>query len=529
MKKIFWSVITAILLLAVISLILYSGEEEEVVVPVPEHIAALISDLQATVEQMADNYARMTEFANLALAAHNSSWLLEAENIQENIATLYDSKVVTLENQLNNEELPETSGKQFAEFMERAKGLVSVESRRDMLINRKNLGMTVESDAWLELAVEYRKMDDMYDRNTGLSALAETVADYDSRLANSIYRMMDAPFFNALRAAKTTDTDAGSLISAITDPYLALQVLITAGKKEIDSRGIDQINILLSRFTDANERAFMAARVLTMLPNIPESSRSAFYTEIEKSDDYLVLLADTKLSLVENGTLSGPEQEKYLQDIRDITGQIEQNYSRELILARMIILDIDRPTEDIMAEAEALKSATLREQILTYTAVNKTGLTDEEIATLVEAMHDPYSKLITMLDRFNEISISGYDAEMFLEPLTGFADEVSELQPRIDLLLAWARIDPFRTRQNLNEFNTIHKVTASAAVVKVIEDDDTAKQILDDVYTEVSTSRIFEPLEKAALLRNIGLAYHEFNSAKARQILGEAFQLANQM
>lgn len=523
MKKIFWTVITSILFLSVLSLILYSGEEEVITEPVPEHIADMLTDLRETVDDMAGKYAKMVETKNLAIAARNTTWLSEAERIQENIAMLYNSRVRTLVQRLNAEQLGESPAKQMSEFLARADNLVAVDSRRDMLIARKNLGVRIDSDAWISIANMYKAMENAYDRNVGLLALGFIVGETNTRLADSILRMIDDPYFNVRKDIEMNRADSENLTNGIADPYLGFNVMLTAGAKSLTTREIDNIKLQIGKFSDDNEKAFLAARALTVLTRMQEQSREQFYAEIEKADDHYVLLAETKLKLVQKGAVTGSAKEQYLNSVDELVPQIAQNFPRERIISKMIMLNIEnKPVEEIIHETEKLKSLTLREEVLTFAALNKPGLSDDDVKAFIDAMHEPYSKFAVKISQFYSIGLTGDEAKQFLEPLAGYTDEISENGPKIELLSAWATVDPFRVRNDINSFGTAVKVDAAAKVTGVITSGESSLQILNDVHIEVSTSTAFEPLEKAELLRKIGSAMLPVNRVRGLMILEEA-------
>ena len=143
MRTFFWSVITIILILVVISLALYSGEEEEVVEPLPEAVSNMIGDLRAAVDEMELNYVNMNEIIAIALAVDNTQnsriWFAKAENIQAAITNIFNIKVLPLNRRLTSGDLSESAQKQVDEFMNRSYGFISNDSRRDVLVAKNTI------------------------------------------------------------------------------------------------------------------------------------------------------------------------------------------------------------------------------------------------------------------------------------------------------------------------------------------------------------------------------------------------------
>ncbi|KPK96251.1 hypothetical protein AMJ80_00960, partial [bacterium SM23_31] len=207
---------------------------------------------------------------------------------------------------------------------------------------------------------------------------------------------------------------------------------------------------------------------------------------------------------------------------------IPQNYPRERFKARLIMQKIDEPLEVIFSRLGEIKSVTLREQVLTYTAINKKALVEGDFERIINAMDDPYSKLAAGLDYFYKKEIQGEQVKSFLTSLEGYAEDMKATRPLIELTAAWGTIDPFRARQSLNRFDTKNKVDAVTALVNVLEDKSTASTILDDMYTELSLSEQFEVVEKSQLLRKLAGSMQDINPQKAAKLLEEAYNLVTE-
>jgi len=529
MRKFFWSVIALILVLVLISLALYSGEETTVAEPLPENISQMIGDLRAAVDNMEADFNNMHEIAAIARAAGKTqkagNWFRDAKDIQSAILNTFNVTVLSLKKRLDTGELPEAAQKQVAEFMTRAYSLVSYDSRRDMLVVQNAIGPAVSSDDWLALANLYRKTDDTFDRNMGLKALGETLENINRSLAERVYGMIDAPFVKALHAAERASppVDAGALTASLDDPFLIMQVLVTCGKRDLNSGVIHALTRLLDTVDDPIEKGFFASQILKQLPGIPENDRAPFFAAVENVDD--LLMAETKLALIENGAASGAAREKYLSDIETRAGSIPENYPRELIRSRLIRLESDLPPEDIFAMLEEIESVTLRDQTLVYVATHKTACPDSDFVKLIDAMSDSYSRLAAKLDRFKKMNVSREEASQYLESLEGYAEGIKQAQPLVELTAAWGTVDPFRARQSLNRLDTKSKVDAAVALAGIIHDTAALSVILDDVYTELQRSQQFEPVEKSQLMRKLFVPMQQVMPQKAAALLDEAYRL----
>jgi len=548
MRTFFWSVIVVILILVVISLVLYSGEEEVVVEPrvLGENISNMTGNLRAAVDEMEVKYNNMQEIAAIALAAGNTRnarrWFAEVEKIQAEIMNIFDEDVSQLNEELMNSNLPESAEKQVGEFMERAQRLISLDSQRDMLVVRNTIGLHVSPNEWMALAKMYEDVPDTYERNMGLKALGETVEKFNKVLAETIYSMMDAPFVKAIyEAGKSASAAVGSLIDELEDPFLIMQVLIIHGKKNLNDNVIDALTGLLDKVDDDNEKAYFASRILVQLPKMPESASAPFFSAIEKADDHRLLMAETKMSLAENPDTPLSTRKLYLNDIEAAVDEIPQNYPRERIKARLIMQKTGEPLDVIFSRLDEIKSVTLREQVLTYTAINKKDLVDGDFERMINAMDDSYSKLAAGLDYFYKkemqgeprVSPSTRDPDFsglgaFLTSLEGYAEDVKVTRPMLELTAAWGTVDPFHARQSLNRFDTKNKVDAVVALVNVLKDKSTVSIILDDMYTKLSRSNQFEPLEKSQLLRKLAEPMQNTNPQKATKLLEEAFRLVTE-
>ena len=535
MRAFFWSVIILILLLSIISLMLYSGEEQVAVEPLilGENISNMLDNLRAALEEMEAKYKNMQEIAAIVLATDNSqnarNRFGEAEKIQADIKNIFDKDVSRLNEELLNSNLPESGVKQTGAFMERARVLISPDSYRDMLVVKNTIGLSVSSDEWMTLANMYENVPDTYERNMGLKALGETVEKFNKVPAERIYSMMDAPFVKAIHeAGNSASAAAGSLTGELQDPFLIMHVLIIYGKKNLNDNVIDALTGLLDKVDDNNEKAYFASRILVQLPKMPESARAPFFAAIEMADDHLLLSAETKMSLAENPETPNSTRSQYINDIEAAVDEIPQNYPRERFKARLIMQKIDEPLEVIFSRLGEIKSVTLREQVLTYTAINKKALVEGDFERIINAMDDPYSKLAAGLDYFYKKEIQGEQVKSFLTSLEGYAEDVKATRPLIELTAAWGTIDPFRARQSLNRFDTKNKVDAVTALVNVLEDKSTASTILDDMYTELSLSEQFEVVEKSQLLRKLAGSMQDINPQKAAKLLEEAYNLVTE-
>ena len=546
MRTFFWSVITVILILVVISLVLYSGEEEGIVEPrvLGENISNTISNLRAAVDEMEVKYNNMQEIAAIALAAGNTrnarNWFAETEKIQAAIMNIFDEDVSQINEELMNSNLPESVEKQVGEFMERARGLISIDSQRDMLVVRNTIGLHVSPNEWMALAKMYEDVSDTYERNMGLKALGETIEKFNEVLAGTIYSMIDAPFVKAIyEAGKSASAAVGSLVDGLEDPFLIMQVLIIHGKKNLNDNVIDALTGLLDKVDDDNEKAYFASRILVQLPKMPESARATFFSAVEKADDHRLLMAETKMSLAENPDTPVSTRKLCLNDIEAAVDEIPQNYPRERIKARLIMQKTGEPLDVIFSRLDEIKSVTLREQVLTYTAINKKDLVDGEFGRIINALDDSYSKLAAGLEHFYKkemqgeprVSPSTRDPDFsglgaaFLTSLEGYAEDVKVTRPLIELTAAWGTVDPFHARQCLNRFDTKNKVDAVVALVNVLKDKSTVSIILDDMYTELIRSKQFEPVAKSQLLRKLAEPMQNINPQKATKLLEEAFRL----
>ena len=528
MRTVFWSIIAGILILTIISLALYSGEEEVLPEPIPENISKMLGGLRDAVDAMEDKYTVMNEIVAIACAggktANAKGWFGEAERTQARILKDFNNNVLPLSKQLENNDLNESAQKQLDEFMGRAYGFISIETDRDILVARNAVGLDVASSDWMALAGRYRNVDDVYDRNMGLKALGETVEKFDRLLANRIYDSIDAPFVRAIHKARNpTSVNAGSLFDTVKDPYLLMQVLITYGRKNMTNVVIGALKGLLDKIDDDIERGYFASRMLQQLPNMPEKDRTSFFAAIEENNDLLMI--ETKLSLLENGGALGTTREEYLEKIKSNAHVIVENYPRENILARIIKLHKDDSPEAIFKMLEDIESTTLREEVLVHIALNKNQCTDADFDLLIEAMEDSRSKLTAKLDRFNKSNMTTEDAVKYLLSLEGYAEEVKDIRPHIALISAWGKTDPLMARQRLQRFGTQDKVSAGVALSEVCRDNNEVSIIVNDLHTEVAGSKMLEPLEKSQLLRQIAEPAMKVSPLKAVGLLEEAYRL----
>ncbi len=524
MKTLFWTIISAILFLSLVSLILYSGVQEVVTEPLPEVVAAKITDLRTAVDEMEGSFVQLNEVTAVASAAagiiNNRNWFDKAEEIYAEITNIYNTRVTSLYNDLNSGSLPESPQKQINEFKARAETYIANEVYRDLLSAKSSGGQRVTDNDWLRVAQMYSNVTDKYDRNMGLKSLGDHLAD-NASLADRIYGMMDAPFVTALHTAQTsTNLDAASLTTGITDPYVKLQILVAAGSNELNDSIVSALVALVNGTEDAIDKAYFAARVLTGIKTIPDATMSTFLAAI--GEDNPLLMASTKLDVVENSNISGSLANSYKSDAARLVNRIEQLYPREQIKARLLKLDSDKSAEEIIAELEEVETVFLKDGVLLSVAMKKTD--EAEMNALVDAMHDQYCKLVVKLNYFNNAGLTGEAAVKYLEAMEGYVEGVRELEPLIQLTTAWGKIDPLRARQRLVGFGAAAKVDLAVELAKVVGNTE-ALLNLNDVYKEISASKMFEPQEKSMYLRKLAGAMSSFNRNRAGIFLTEAYNV----
>ncbi len=528
MSKMFWTIISIILALSVLSLIIYSGVPEVVTEPVPEDIAAMITDLRTYVDEMGVSFDKMNEVVALAAAAGNTrngrSWFTEAENLYASMVNDLNNKINPLNSRLTGSGLTESSEKQVGEFMARARGYISTEKYKNLLITKNNSGIRVDANTWLRVARMYQNISDSYDKNIGLRTLATLLESVNVSVADNVYDMIDSPFVSALHKAENPGSvDFGTLTEGITDPYLKLQVLIKYGKNQLNDNVVNALSDLLGEVSDDLEKGYFAARILVQLPGISDSQRGNFFTAIGNVDN--LLMAETKLSLVENGGAEGAIRTAYINDIKAVLPEVEQNYPRERIHARLAMLNLNDEPEKILEELEQIESITLKDAALLYIATHMDYTIEGKLNTLVDAMHDDYSKFAAKLHRFNRGDMDREQAEAFLLTLEGFIENISETQPKIDFTVAWGKVNTLIAKQKLVGFGTAEKVHVASALAGVIDDNNQVSVILDDVYTELSPSRLFEAIEKSQLLRVLSDAVKRLDPQLASRMLEEGYNL----
>jgi hypothetical protein len=336
--------------------------------------------------------------------------------------------------------------------------------------------------------------------------------------------MMDSPFVSALyKAENPGSVDFGTLTQGISDPYLKLQVLIKYGKNQLNDNVINALSSLLNEVDDTIGKGYYAARILVQLPNIPDSQRGNFFTAINNVDN--LLMAETKLTLVENGGAVGAIRTAYINDVKALLPLIEQNYPRERLHARLVMLDPNAEPDVILEEIGHIESITLKDAVLLYIATHMDYNIEGKLNTLVQAMHDDYSKFAAKLHRFNRGDMDRESAEVFLLTLEGYMENISETQPKIDFAAAWGKANPLTAKQKLVGFGTADKVYAAAALAEILDDNTQVSVILNDVYTELSPSRLFEPIEKSQLLRVLAGAIRNIDSDFASRMLEEGYNL----
>ncbi|MFC1477580.1 hypothetical protein ACFL6L_03830 [candidate division KSB1 bacterium] len=477
---------------------------------------------------MAAQYTKMQEIISVSLTAGNTrqarTWINTAAQIEADLINDFNSRVLPLRQQLSGMALNESAEKQVNEFMARIRDLISIESLRNTLSAKNDVGLRVTSDDWRALAIMYKNLDDAYDRNVGLRALGNTVAPFNNSLAESIFGMLDSPYFVALHTIENTeDFDIDELLSGIDDPYLGIQVLIKARQKKQEPEYITKLTELVDTIEDHNEKAFMAALILSEVAVLGERSKEPFLTAIEGADDLQLLMLETEYNIGKKAgstPFRGPD-----------INTIPQNYPRERLLTNAFMNACNQMTlENLMKAMGELEitSLTLHEQLLTYIVTHKEDITDAQSDSLVGLMHEPYSKFTAMIDRFYKKNPEGEEAVKYLEPLIAFVDEINEPRPKIDYVKAWAHVDPFKARQHLNALDTKTKVDAAAEILAVIDDENTSMIIVNDLYTEISGAKQLEPLEKAQLLKKLAGAALNINRTRAMDFLEESFTLLTQ-
>ncbi|MFC1492392.1 hypothetical protein ACFL6O_00410 [candidate division KSB1 bacterium] len=528
MSKTFWTIISLILALSALSLIMYSGEPEVVTEPVPEEISNRITELLTFVDEMGMTFDKMNEVTALAAAAGNTTngrnWFGEAEDLFAALVSDFNSKVTPLNNRLSNSDLTESSEKQIGEFMARARGYISNEKYKNLLVTKNSAGFRVNANDWLRLARMYQNVSDSYDRNMGLKTLAKILESINVGIADDVYDMVDSPFVTALyKAENPGSVDFASLTEGITDPYLKLQILIKYGRNQLNDNVINALSGLLNEVEDNIEKGYFAARILVQLPGITDSQRGPFFTAIGNVDN--LLMAETKLTLAENGGAEGAIRTAYINDVNALLPGIEQNYPRERLHARLVMLNMNDEPDAILEELEEIESITLKDAALLYIATHMEYNIEGKLNTLVDAMHDNYSKLAAKLHRFNRGDMDQAQAEAFLLTLEGYIEHISETQPKIDLTLAWGKVNPVIAKQKMVGFGTSDKVYMASALAEILNDNTQISVLLNDVYAELSPSRIFEPIEKSQLLRVLSDAVKAYDSRFAARLLEEGYSL----
>ncbi|MCP4724048.1 MAG: hypothetical protein GY863_03380 [bacterium] len=528
MSKIFWTIICLILALSALSLILYSGEPEVVTEPLPEDISNMITELRTSVDEMGISFDKMNEVTALARAAGNNrngrDWFTEAENLYAAMVNDLNNKVNPLNNRLTNSELTESAEKQIGEFMARARGYISNEKYKNLLVTKNSAGIRVNTNDWLRLARMYQSIDNSYDRDMGLKTLAKILEPINVGVADNVYDMIEAPFVNALyKAENPGSVDFPSLTEGIDDTYLKLQVLIKYGRNQLSDNVVHALENLLDEVDDNIEKGYFAARTLVQLPGIPDDHRGPFFTAIGNVDN--LLMAETKLTLVENGGAEGAIKTAYMNDVKSLLPLIEQNYPRENLHARLVMQKMNDEPDAILEELEEIESVTLKDAALLYIATHMNYTIEGKLNTLVEAMHDDYSKLAAKLHRFNRGDMDQAQAEAYLLTLEGYLESINETQPKIDVTIAWGKVNPLIAKQKMVGFGTADKVYVASALAEVLNDNSQLSVILDDVYTELSPSRIFEPIEKSQLLRVLADAVKAVDSQFASRMLEEGYNL----
>ena len=234
-------------------------------------------------------------------------------------------------------------------------------------------------------------------------------------------------------------------------------------------------------------------------------------------------MVETKLGLIERGGAAGSTRKLYLDYIEDVVNTIPQNYPRERLLARLIMLKKENTIDDILNMLEEIKSVTLCEEVLTYIAINKENCNKGDFERIIDATQTPYSKLIANLDNFYKQNLKGEQAAAYLTALEGYAEEIKQAGPLIDLTAAWGTVNSLQARQSLDRFNTKDKVDAAVALVKILSDKSTVTIILNDVYDELNSSKMFEPVEKSQLLRKLAGPMMNVNPLNAAKMLEEAY------
>jgi hypothetical protein len=510
MRTLFWSVIALVLLLSLTSLAFYGGEEEVVAEKPSEAVTQMVGELRAQVDLLTEDFGKLEELIALSIAAANSPygqrWIVEAENLQVSLQNRVANSVSSLERRILSSNPPVGVAKQVQEFMGRAHDCLAIESHIAVTIAKHSVGLDVPQSEWMALADMYAGVKNTYQRNMGLKALSARLVAINPAASSEIAVRLDAPFVKMLYRIEQTTISADEILQSGLDDFLKLQLLVALGKHQsaqVVSRAAVQ---LVTACKDAKEQAFCAARVLTQLPGIPAAQRNALIALVEQGDALLV--ASTKIAIGDDAALEN----------------IPQQYPRERLLASSIKKSTQASLNSLIEAAEEITSVTLRDEVLLHIATNKSPLSDDDFALLIDSMEDSYVQLVAKLDRLKKAPMAPDAATKYLMSLEAFAESVKESQPLIDLTVAWGCVDPYMARQTLTRFDTPSRVQAAVALSAVLTEEAQVSRILADVREEVSRTTTFEPVEKSTLLRQIAGAVQAVDTDENLAILEEAYR-----